>query len=110
MLLAWRSWLRNGLRPARPMRRAARRGLAGRLSVEALEDRTLPSASLFDAALPLLPTDSQSAAVGPAGTLFQVTLPTSGRLTAELHAEDFAARLSLRRADGTLLVQSEGGS
>jgi hypothetical protein len=108
--------------------RAARRRVlpSGRwnpLRLEALEDRTLLSAAVLlpDGLHEVEPNDTPATAnvLGPdtlirgsaAGgdvDVFQVTLPQDGRLTARVHAGDFAARLSLLDADGRLLAQSDG--
>ncbi len=57
-----------------------------------------------------VPANSRTGGVLTPGIpeFFQVAVDVSGRLTARVHTDGFAARLSLYGADGTLLLQSDG--
>src|SRR5262245_47688670 len=85
-----------------------------RPNLEHLEPRlVLDGSPTLGAALPL-PFDpgGRATAAGtlPATDFYQVTLTESGRLTTRVHAAGADTRLSLLRADGGLLIQSDGQS
>src|SRR5262245_44004225 len=87
------------------------RRIGHRPQVEPLAPRALPTGGLASV-LPLDPNGAVSGDVGVPGevSLFRLTVPESGRLTARVHARLLPTRLSLLGPDGQVLVQSDGQS
>src|SRR5438128_5303223 len=103
----WRGTARRGPYPRRA---------ACRLWLERLEERTLLNGQpALNTALPIDLTGSVAENLRTPGEVdsFQLTLPDSGRLTAQVHlavAGSLNTRLGLLGPDGQLLIQSDGQS
>ncbi len=83
-----------------------------RLGLEELDARRLPSAAdPFHTALPLvLNAGPRAGVITPAPTTYEFTVTEPGRLVAEVAPTGGPTRLTLRAADGTVLMQSDGRS
>jgi hypothetical protein len=113
MIFSWKSWRRRPTARGFTTRRTRGRTSRCTLSLEALEDRTVPAGNTPATAVPLTLLADQAAASGSLSqdpTYYALNVTEAGRLLAQVHAPGQHARLSLLSADGTLLVQSDGQS
>ena len=101
------------LRSSRPLPHPGRHRCG--LGVARLEDRTLlsgPSGDVLAAVAPKIALGTPKTGTLAPGEVafFQIDPNTDGRLVAQVHAAGATTRLSLRDAQGQVLMQSDGQS